>query len=97
MTVGAGVSYPAAGGPVDSAAYPPTQPGTYRWVARYGGDANNNPAAGACGDPAETVVVAAPSVVQVPTLGPWGAALLAAGLGLAGWRRRRAFAPPRRS
>ena len=31
--------------------------GTYRWAATYGGDANNNAVATACGDPKETVVV----------------------------------------
>ncbi len=31
--------------------------GTYHWIASYSGDANNAPAAGACGDPNETVVV----------------------------------------
>jgi len=38
--------------------------GTYRFVAGYGGDANNNAATTLCGDPAEQVLVAAaPSVV----------------------------------
>ena len=38
--------------------YVTSAPGTYRWVARYNGDANNNPSAPtACDDPFETVVV----------------------------------------
>lgn len=51
------VSYPVAGGAVTSAAFTPTQAGTYRWVAAYSGDANNAPATGVCGDAAETVEV----------------------------------------
>jgi hypothetical protein len=35
-------------------------PGTYHWVASYGGDANNNPAFTACNDPGETSTVTAP-------------------------------------
>ena len=52
-------------GSYSSASYTPTQVGTYRWVASYGGDGNNNPAAGACGDSGESVVV---SAAPVPTL-----------------------------
>jgi hypothetical protein len=45
-----------------------TQPGTYRWVASYSGDANNGPVTTACGDPAETVTVAAgPTPVTLTT------------------------------
>ncbi|GMU73434.1 MAG: hypothetical protein AMXMBFR42_28890 [Burkholderiales bacterium] len=40
-----------------SANFSPTAPGTYRWIATYSGDANNNPIAGACNDPNESVVV----------------------------------------
>jgi hypothetical protein len=36
---------------------PPRQAGTYRWVAVYTGDRNNNRVATACGDSRETVVV----------------------------------------
>lgn len=49
----------AAGGPTTSSATTPTEPGEYRFVARYSGDGSNEPAAGACGDPGESVVVAA--------------------------------------
>jgi hypothetical protein len=37
--------------------YTPTTPGTYRWVAVYSGDANYTPAATACGDPNNTVLI----------------------------------------
>jgi hypothetical protein len=40
-----------------SAPFTPTVPGTYRWVASYSGDADNEPAAGTCGDEGETSVV----------------------------------------
>ncbi len=49
-----------ANGSYDSAAFTPTAPGTYRWVADYSGDAANNPAASACNAPGESVVVSAP-------------------------------------
>jgi hypothetical protein len=35
----------------------PQRAGTYRWIATYTGDANNDSVATACGDPHETVVV----------------------------------------
>ena len=34
-----------------------TNPGTYRWIATYNGDANNAPVSGVCGDANETVMV----------------------------------------
>ncbi|MGH9125183.1 MAG: beta strand repeat-containing protein [Acidimicrobiales bacterium] len=48
----------AGNGTYASMSFTPTQPGTYRFVATYGGDANNA-AAGptSCGDPAESTVV----------------------------------------
>jgi uncharacterized repeat protein (TIGR01451 family) len=45
--------------------FTPTAPGTYRWIAAYSGDANNNGASTACNDPGETV---ATPVVSAPTL-----------------------------
>ena len=42
---------------VTSPSFTPSLAGTYRWVAVYNGDANNAPATGVCGDPAETVDV----------------------------------------
>ncbi len=47
----------ADGVPKSSAGYNTTQPGVYRFVATYSGDANNNPVAGACGDAGESVTV----------------------------------------
>lgn len=46
-------------GPYSSATTIPTEPGEYRYIARYGGDTDNLPASGSCNDPNETVVVAA--------------------------------------
>jgi hypothetical protein len=40
-----------------SGRFAPTQAGTYRWIATYSGDANNDPAATVCGESRETVVV----------------------------------------
>lgn len=55
-----------------SASFPTTAPGTYRFVATYSGDANNNPALGHCNDRGESVVVnpAAPVVVPTPPVVP---------------------------
>ncbi|MEV0457686.1 choice-of-anchor A family protein [Catellatospora methionotrophica] len=39
--------------------FTPTQPGTYRWIASYSGDAGNTAVTTACLDPNESVVVAA--------------------------------------
>ncbi len=55
----------SAGGTATSDAFTPTQPGTYRWVATYSGDPNNNPASGLCSDPEEDVVVTPASSIQV--------------------------------
>jgi len=62
---------PVAGnGSYNSANFTTTQPGTYRWIAFYSGDANNSPASGSCGDPAEIVVVtAAVASTMKPLLG----------------------------
>jgi hypothetical protein len=51
-------AYSVAGGPVSSAAFTPTQAGTYRWTAAYSGDADNEPVTGACNAAEETVTVA---------------------------------------
>jgi hypothetical protein len=37
--------------------YTPTAAGTYRWIASYSGDANNNPVSGSCGDANESSLV----------------------------------------
>ena len=44
-------------GVYNSAPFTTTGPGTYQWVATYGGDGNNNTAASLCGDTREQVVV----------------------------------------
>ncbi|MEY2510769.1 MAG: hypothetical protein QOE26_1532 [Verrucomicrobiota bacterium] len=44
-------------GNYSSGSFTPSSPGTYRFVAAYGGDANNNLAAGVCGDATEMVKV----------------------------------------
>jgi hypothetical protein len=64
-----GLPYPVAGGAVTSAAFTPTAPGVYRWIATYSGDANNLPVSGVCSDITEwvTVAPATPSIATTPT------------------------------
>ena len=51
---------PVAGdGDYASSPYTVFLPGTYRWIASYSGDTNNDPDAGACNDPGESVFVGA--------------------------------------
>ncbi|MEU8074374.1 hypothetical protein AB0B31_02920 [Catellatospora citrea] len=52
-------------GTYGSAGFNPTSAGTYRWTARYNGDANNNPVSTGCNDPNESTVVsqATPTVI----------------------------------
>ena len=59
------VGVPTATNSVTSAAFTPTSPGSYRWIAAYGGDANNAPVTGACNDANELTVVnqATPAIV----------------------------------
>ena len=64
------VAYPVAGGPVTSAPYTPTQPGTYYWVASYSGDANNAPVSGQCNDANETTTVTLPPPPPPPVAPP---------------------------
>jgi hypothetical protein len=47
-----------------SVSFYPSAPGTYRFVARYGGNASNGPATTSCGDPAQvtTITLAAPTL-----------------------------------
>ncbi len=45
-------------GSATSADYVPANAGTYRWIATYGGDVNNEPAAGLCGAGGESVTIA---------------------------------------
>ena len=44
-------------GTYPSDSFTPASPGTYRWIASYGGDANNNGATTLCNDPGETSTV----------------------------------------
>jgi hypothetical protein len=44
-------------GTATSGDYTVTEQGNFHWVASYSGDANNDPATGACGDQGETTVV----------------------------------------
>src|SRR5439155_1685922 len=46
-----------ANGSATSPPFTPAAPGTYQFVASYPGDANNQPAAGRCGDTSEQVSV----------------------------------------
>ena len=63
-----------------SGTFTPTAAGTYYWIARFSGDANNNPATHACALPLETTTLTA----LIPTLGPLGLLLLVLGLAAAG-------------
>ena len=47
----------AGNGAYTSDAFTPTAAGTYRWIANYGGDANNSPTANACNAANESSVV----------------------------------------
>jgi hypothetical protein len=58
-------------GNVTSDAFTVTQAGTYRWVARYSGDNNNNAVVTACNDPLESVVVA-PRTITITTAATGG-------------------------
>ncbi len=49
----------SAAGTATSPPFTPSQTGTYRWIAAYGGDDNNAPVSGACNDPGESVTVTA--------------------------------------
>jgi hypothetical protein len=47
-------------GTATSDPYSPSEPGTYRWIARFDGDVNNAPVEGACNEASETRSVAPP-------------------------------------
>ncbi len=57
----------AADGIATSAPYLTTGTGAHRWIASYGGDANNSAVAGVCGDSGETVTItkAQPAITTV--------------------------------
>jgi hypothetical protein len=64
-------------GTYNSERFTPTTSGTYRWVARYSGDANNRPAGPTrCGDASETVHV---TVAARPALTSTGSAAITVG------------------
>ena len=46
----------SSGGTATSPSFTPVAAGTYRWIASYGGDANNNPVTAGCGEANQTVV-----------------------------------------
>jgi hypothetical protein len=63
-TCAAGAVFTATAAASTSVISPPFHPsagGTYRWIASYGGDANNAPVSGSCSDPAEVVTVPTPT------------------------------------
>lgn len=51
-----------------SGSFTPTTVGTWRWIADYSGDHNNDPAATGCRDPGEEVVVSAAPPPAAPDL-----------------------------
>src|SRR3954468_22585097 len=53
--------------------FTPTQAGTYRWIANYGGDANNTATANTCNAANENVTVASHPRIQVDKSGPGSA------------------------
>jgi hypothetical protein len=62
-----------SGGSATSASYTATAPGTDYWVASYGGDTNNNPAASGCSDEPVTITRATPAITTSPSAGgPYG-------------------------
>jgi hypothetical protein len=70
-------AYPVGGGAIASAPFTPTQPGTYRWIASYSGDANNNAVAGPCNAANESTVV----TKAVPTITTAASANITLGAG----------------
>jgi hypothetical protein len=58
----------AGNGTYTSDPFTTTTAGTFYWRASYSGDANNNPVANACNEPAETVVVSGGGGRVTPTL-----------------------------
>ena len=64
-------------------AFTPTAAGTYRWIANYSGDANNNATSNACNGANENVTVTVPvTVTPAPTLNEWGVIILMVLVGL---------------
>jgi len=57
-------------GSYQSANFTPAQPGTYRWVAAYSGDIDNNAVAGGCNDANQSIAVSALPQPDPPTPDP---------------------------
>ena len=64
-------------GDYGSGDFTPAAAGSYRWVASYSGDADDNPASGQCGETGETSTVAktGPTVTTTATSGTLGSAI----------------------
>jgi hypothetical protein len=60
------VNVDQAESPYNSKPFTPTQPGTYRWVVKYSGDANNHPAGPTACDVEPVEVTDAPPVPPLP-------------------------------
>src|SRR5258705_318533 len=60
----------AGNGNYNSGAFTPTTVGTYRWIANYSGDLNNNPTANACNAANESVVVSPPTPTSTTQTSP---------------------------
>jgi hypothetical protein len=74
-------------GVYSSASFTPVAVGTYRWIANYGGDANNAATANACNAANESVLVSAVALpaIPIPTLSEWAMILLAGLLAFVGF------------
>ncbi len=59
-------------GSYTSGTYTPTDAGTYRWVASYSGDDNNNAKTGACNDANESAVIAKATPTLITTASAGG-------------------------
>ena len=57
-------------GTYQSTGFKPSTPGTYRWIANYSGDANNNPTTNACNGTDENVDVTANAAIHIVKTGP---------------------------
>ncbi|HET7471878.1 MAG TPA: hypothetical protein VFJ71_02025 [Candidatus Limnocylindrales bacterium] len=76
---------PLSGGTATSASFTPTLVGTYRWIATYNGDANNNAVSGACNAANENVEVipAHPSIATELVSGAESGTTISIALGAA--------------
>ncbi len=60
---------PLSGGSAGSGSFVSSATGTYRWVATYGGDANNTTVSSGCQDEPVTIANSTPTVVTTPSAG----------------------------